>query len=147
MQYLVMKIVFTMRCFRLPGIVLLTTILFFTITPVNAQKSKPVLQYTVSVADTANHYFQVTLNCRGTRSTTSAASSSTPRPSTPSPTRPPTRTSASCRASKPPCCSPTRRATVRPRAVSRTASRRSRSASKSASPIRWRTRISALPRC
>ncbi len=41
-------------------------------------------------------------------STTSAASSSTPRPSMPSPTRPPTATSAWCRASKPPCCWPIR---------------------------------------
>ncbi len=52
-------------------------------------------------------------------STTSAASSSTPRPSTPSPTRPPTPTSVWCRATRRPCCSPTRRATARRPAASR----------------------------
>ena len=51
--------------------------------------------------------------------TTSAASSSTPRPSTPSPTRPPTPTSVWCRATRRPCCSPTRRATARRPAASR----------------------------
>jgi glutamine synthetase len=52
-------------------------------------------------------------------STTSAASSSTPRRSTPSPTRRPTPTSGWCRATRRRCCSPTRRATARPRAASR----------------------------
>ncbi len=53
------------------------------------------------------------------RSTTSAASSSTPRRSTPSPTRRPTATSASSRASRRRCCWPIRRATARRRAASR----------------------------
>ena len=50
---------------------------------------------------------------------TSPASSSTPRPSMPSPTRPPIPTSVWCRATKRRCCSPTRRATVRRRAAFR----------------------------
>ena len=60
-----------------------------------------------------------TPTCPIPASTTSAASSSTPRPSTPSPTRPPTPTSVWCRATRRPCCSPTRRATARRRAASR----------------------------
>ena len=52
------------------------------------------------------------------RCSSSAASSSTPRPATPSPTRRPTATSAWSRVSKRRCCSPIRRATARPRAAS-----------------------------
>ena len=54
-------------------------------------------------------------------SITSAASSSTPRRSTPSPTRPPIPTSAWCRATRRRCCSPIPRATARPRAAFRSA--------------------------
>ena len=53
-------------------------------------------------------------------SSTSAASSSTPRRSTPSPTRRPTPTSAWSRATRRRCCSPIRPATARPPAASRT---------------------------
>ena len=76
-------------------------------------------------------------------SISSAASSSTPRRSTPSPTRPPTATSGWCRATKRRCCWPIRRATARRRAASRTARAPRPSASSSASPTRWPTRISA----
>ena len=76
-----------------------------------------------------------------------AASSSTPRRSTPSPTRRPIPTSAWSRAMKPPCCSPTPRATVRPPAAFPTPQTRRPSASRSASPTRWPIRISASPRC
>jgi len=80
-------------------------------------------------------------------STTSAASSSTPRRSTPSPTRRPIPTSAWFRVMKPPCCSPTLRATARPPAAFPTRQTRRPSASKSASPTRWPIPISASPRC
>ena len=69
--------------------------------------------------------------------TTSAASSSTPRRSTPSPTPRPTPTSAWSRAMKPRCCSPTPRATARPPAASPTPPTRRPSASRCVSPIRW----------
>ena len=72
-------------------------------------------------------------------SISSAASSSTPRRSTPSPTRPPTATSGWCRATKRRCCSPIRRATARPRAASPMARATRPSASNSASPTRWPT--------
>ena len=80
-------------------------------------------------------------------STTSAASSSTPRRSTPSPTRRPTPTSVWSRVMKPRCCSPTPRATVRPRAASPTPPTRRPSASRFVSPTRWPIRILPLPRC
>jgi hypothetical protein len=80
-------------------------------------------------------------------SISSAVSSSMPRHSTPSPTRRRTATNVSSRASKRRCCSPIRRATVRPRAASRTVRAPSRSASSSVSPTRWPTPISAIRRC
>ena len=79
--------------------------------------------------------------------TTSPASSSTPRRSTPSPTPRPIPTSAWCRAMKPRCCSPTPRATARPPAGFPTPPTRRPSASRSASPTRWPIPISASPRC
>ena len=85
--------------------------------------------------------------CRSIASTTSAASSSTPRPSTHSPTRPPTPTNVWCRVSKRPCCWPTRPVTARLPAVSPSASRRSPSASRCVSPIRWRTPTSPSRPC
>ena len=88
-----------------------------------------------------------TPTCRRPACPTSPASSSTPRRSTPSPTRPPTPTSVWCRASRRRCCSPTRRATARPRAASPSPPIRRPSASRSASPIRSPIRISASPRC
>ena len=66
---------------------------------------------------------------------------------TPSPTRRPTPTSAWCRATRRPCCSPTRRATARPPAASRGRRARRPSASRSASPIRWPTPTSPSRRC
>ena len=85
-----------------------------------------------------------TPTCRIPACSTSAASSSTPRPSTPSPTRPPTPTSVWCRATRRPCCWPTRPATARRRAASRWCRARRPSASRSASPIPPPTRISAF---
>lgn len=67
--------------------------------------------------------------------------------SMPSPTRPPTATSAWCRASKRRCCWPIRRATARPRAASPMAPVTRRSASSSASPMRWPTPTCATRHC
>ncbi len=78
---------------------------------------------------------------------TSPASSSTPRRSTLSPIRRPIPTSGWCRASKRRCCSPIRRATVRPHAASHTRPIRKPSASKCVSPIRLPIRISRSRRC
>src|SRR5437868_1268733 len=78
---------------------------------------------------------------------TSPASSSTPRRSTPSPTRRPIPTSVWSRAMKPRCCSPTPRATVRPPAASPTPPTRRPSGSRSVSPIRWPIRTSPSRRC
>ena len=82
--------------------------------------------------------------CRRPACPTSPASSSTPRRSTPSPTRPPTPTSVWCRASRRRCCSPTRRATARRRAAFPTRPTRRPSASRCVSPIRSPIRISAF---
>ncbi len=79
--------------------------------------------------------------------TTSPASSSTPRRSTPSPTRRPTPTSGWCRASRRRCCSPIRRATARPPAAFPTRPTRRPSASRCASPIRSPIPISPSRRC
>lgn len=54
-----------MRCLRFPAFILLKAIFFFTFKTVNAQEIKPILHYTISLADTANHYFHVTLKCKG----------------------------------------------------------------------------------
>lgn len=54
-----------MYCFRFSNSFILSCVLFLSINTLTAQISKPVLHYTVSVADTANHYFQVTLSCIG----------------------------------------------------------------------------------
>jgi len=75
------------------------------------------------------------------------ASSSTPRRSMPSPTRPPTPTSVWCRASRRRCCSLIRRATARRRAASPTPPTRRPSASRCVSPIRLPIRISHSRRC
>ena len=85
--------------------------------------------------------------CRRSRCTTSAASSSTRRRSTRSPIRAPTRTSAWCRASRRRSTSRTRRATARRRSAFRTCRARRAAASKCASRIRRRIRISRSPRC
>jgi glutamine synthetase len=79
---------------------------------------------------------RVTVGCRRRRSTTSPASSSTPARSTPSPIRPPTATSAWCRASRRRSCSPTRRATVRRPAEFRSSQTRRDAASRCASATR-----------
>ena len=79
--------------------------------------------------------------------TTSAASSSTPTRSTPSPTRRPTATSVWCRASRRRCCWPIRPATARPPAASRTRRARRASASRCGSPTRPATPISASRPC
>ena len=78
---------------------------------------------------------------------TSPASSSTRRRSTPSPTRRPIPTSGWSRASRRRCCSPIRRATARPPAVFRSPPSPRPSASRSATPIRCAIPISASPRC
>src|SRR3982074_3085391 len=88
-----------------------------------------------------------TPTCRKPASITSAASSSMPRRSTPSPTRRPTPTSVWFPVLHPRCCSPTPRATVRPPAASPTRQTRRPSASKCVSPTRWPIRISPSPRC
>jgi len=82
---------------------------------------------------------QVTPIFRIIASITSAASSSTRARSTRSRTRRRIRTSASCPVTKPRCCSRTRRATARLRAVFRTAPAPKQSALKFASPIRAAT--------
>ena len=85
--------------------------------------------------------------CRRRRCTTSAASSSTPGRSTPSPTRRPTATSVWSRASRRRCCWPIRRRNRSARAGSRTQLARSPSASRCASRTRARTRTWRSPRC
>jgi len=85
--------------------------------------------------------------CPTCASISSAASSSMPRRSTPSPTRRPTATSGWCRVTKRRCCWLIRAATARPRAAFLTAPAPSRSASRSASPMRSPTPISLMPRC
>ena len=79
--------------------------------------------------------------------TSSAASSSTPKRLTPSPTRPPTATSAWCRALKPPCCSLIQAATVRLRAAFLTAPATRQSALNSVSPMPSPTPICAIRHC
>jgi glutamine synthetase len=69
------------------------------------------------------------------------------RPSTPSPTRPRTPTSVSCRAMRRRCCAPIPRATARPPAASRMCRARRRNASRCASPTRRPTPISPSPPC
>ena len=76
---------------------------------------------------------------------TSAASSSMPRRSTPSPTRAPTPTSVWCPASRRRSISPIRRATARRPYASRTCPARRRAVSKCAFPIRLPIRISPSP--
>ena len=80
----------------------------------------------------------------GMPATTSAASSSTPRRSTASPTPRPTATSVWFRASRRRCCSPIPCATARPPAAFRGPPTRRPSASRCASPIRSPTPISAF---
>ncbi len=84
--------------------------------------------------------------CRTCASTSSAASSVTPRRSTPLPTRPPTATSGWCRVTKRRCCSPIRRATARLVPHPPTAPVRRQSASRCASRTRWPTPISLMRR-
>jgi glutamine synthetase len=94
------------------------------------------------------HCHQSIWASRTWRSITSAAFSSTPRPSARSPTRERTATSAWCLATRRRSTWPTRRETVRLRSVSRLAAARRRpSASSSVARTRPRIRTSLLRRC
>lgn len=53
-----------MSCFRFSDLVIFLFTFFLNVGKLPAQTAKPVLHYTVALADTANHYFNVTLECK-----------------------------------------------------------------------------------
>lgn len=54
-----------MSCLRLFKLISFSLVIYLNTARVMAQSTSPVLHYTVAVADTANHYFQVTFSCKG----------------------------------------------------------------------------------